>query len=381
MSIDRSGHIDQWRGLSVLAVVAFHANPARFMPDAPISNRFIILLEFCIGRLGPLGVDAFFVISGFLITRLLLNEESQTGSISLKAFYVRRATRILPALLVYVLTVLTMGAAGVTRLGATDGAKAVSFLCNTSLVGCPDQFGQLWTLGIEEQFYLLWPLLLILSGRFRLPLVMMTMIVAAVCSMLPGLVLYDHANNGLSVYCLCSGVLFALSPRFRAVFQATRIPTWILVVPLLLLTPTIREGRWVYGHPVTLLIIPPILVCVVLARDGNVFGPRLSEGLRQIGLVSYSLYLWNWFATWPSSDYLSPAFRALSVLALPFAWVSYLYVERPFIAAGKRWSTAILEKSRGRTLRGWVACRPRPQRYCRTTRQQRGSGGGDARHY
>lgn len=341
MSNERSAYLDQWRGISVLAVVIYHANPDRFLFDTRISPSITDSLELFIARLGPLGVDTFFVISGFLITRLLLKEESLTGSVSLAAFYVRRATRILPAMLAYVLTVLIASAAGLIRAEPMAGVKAVSFLCNTSLVTCAYQFGQFWTLGIEEQFYLLCPLLLVMAGRFRVQLAAMTMVVAAICAMVPSLVVREHYNNGLAVYCLSSGVLFALSERFRTLFEAVkRIPTWILLMPLFLLTPLCSGGSWKFGNPVALLATAPILAAVVLARDGSVFGPQLSEAVRKVGLVSYSLYIWHWFATW---HYVSPMLRGLSVLAIPFTWLSYRYVERPFIAAGQRWSKAIIE--------------------------------------
>jgi len=341
MSNVRSGYIDQWRGVSVLAVVIYHASPDRLLLHTRTPTPITDFLQLLIARLGPLGVDTFFVISGFLITQLLLKEESRTGSVSLAAFYVRRATRILPAMLVYVLTVMAASAAGVIRLEPMEGVKAVSFLCNTSLVTCAWEFGQFWTLGVEEQFYLLWPLLLLLSGRFRVPLAAITMVVAAICAMIPSLVVREHFNNGLAVYCLSSGVLFASSQKFRAAFAPIRrIPAWALLMPLLVVTPLYVDGHWHYGYPVALLTIAPILVAVVLARDGNILGPQLAEGLRKVGLISYSLYIWHWLATW---SFVSPMFRALSVLAIPLAWLCYRYIELPFIAAGRRWSQAIIE--------------------------------------
>jgi peptidoglycan/LPS O-acetylase OafA/YrhL len=353
MSNERSRYIDQWRGISALAVVIYHANPARLLSYTHIPTQVIGLMQLCIVRLGQLGLDTFFVISGFLITRLLLREQDETGSVSLKAFYIRRAARILPAMLSYVLIVMLVSAAGLTRLEPVDGVKAVSYLCNTSFVTCAFQFGQFWTLGVEEQFYLLLPLLLIVSGRFRVPVVALTMIVGATSGLIPSLVVHDHFNNGMAVYCLSSGVLFALSPEFRAAFKAVRIPAWALLIPALF-SPLYWGGHWEFGHPLALLLIAPLLVSIVLARDGNVLGPKLSEGLRKIGLVSYSLYIWHCFAVWPPEDYLSPTFRALSVLAIPFTWISYRYIELPFIAAGRRWSKAIIEARHSASLKAWT---------------------------
>lgn len=340
MSNERSGSLDQWRGIAVLAVVFYHANPLTPLFHAHIPMAIASSVQVCVTRLGQLGVDTFFVISGFLITRLLLNEEDQTGSISLAAFYVRRATRILPAMFLYVLTALAASAAGLTRLEPMEGVKAASLLCNTPLMHCAHSFNHFWTLGVEEQFYLLWPLLLVISGRFRVPLVAITMLVGAICAMIPSLIVRGLYYNGLAVYCLSSGVMFALSPEFRAAFAAVKkIPIWALLI-LLQLFPVYDDGHWNFGYRVAFLIVAPILVSLVLARDGTLFGPRLSEAVRKIGLLSYSIYIWDSFGMWP---YVSPAFKAMSVLAMPFAWISYRYVERPFIALGRRWSTAIIE--------------------------------------
>jgi len=343
MSGQRSGYIDQWRGVAVLGVVACHVTSAQFLPG-PHSLLFNSL-GLIFPKLGPLGVETFFVISGFLITRLMLKEESESGSISLRAFYVRRATRILPAMLFYVLAVQLLGSVGFTRLEPGDGPRALSFLWNTPLLKWSPQFGQLWTLSVEEQFYLLWPLLFVVSDRWRIPLVVIATVIGACCALSSSLVVKFAANNGMAVYCLGSGTLFALSARFRQAFERVRIPMWALLTPLVLLTPLCSvDGSWIAGHPLVLLVTPPILVAVVLARDGNIGGARLSEALRQVGLVSYSLYLWNSFATMTPEYYGSPACRVLALLAIPFAWLSYRYIEKPFIAMGRRWSEAIMAR-------------------------------------
>jgi peptidoglycan/LPS O-acetylase OafA/YrhL len=89
-------------------------------------------------------------------------------------------------------------------------------------------------------------------------------------------------------------------------------------------------------------MLPLLINLAVLARSGSVFAnSRISGALEQIGLVSYSLYLWQGIATWDFDKYSSVEFYWASFLALPFAWISLRYIEKPFISAGHRWSTLI----------------------------------------
>ncbi|MGF7238325.1 MAG: acyltransferase family protein [Frankia sp.] len=152
----RLGGLDGLRALAVAAVVVFHANPG-WLPG------------------GFLGVDVFFVISGFLITRLLLTELAATGALDLVRFYRRRARRLLPALAVVVVTCVVMSALvwrdafGAARVDAVAAALYVTnwwyLLRHQSYfqqIGRPSALTHLWSLGVEEQFYLLWPMALVL---------------------------------------------------------------------------------------------------------------------------------------------------------------------------------------------------------------------------
>jgi len=341
----RSGYIDQWRGLSVLAVIANHL--VLFRSNGWLISGHSHLVHAITNRIslwgvneGMVGVDIFFVISGYLITKLLVREEQQTGRISLKAFYVRRCTRIMPAMFAYIAAVAILALVGLTTMTSLAPLKAASYLCNTRWVECPDQYNTLWSIGVEEQFYLIWPLLLILAGTLRSKFVAVAILVGAICSVIPQLQVRGWINNGLATYCLSCGVLFALSARFRSLFEPLRkVPTAVLGV-LLLVGVSYTITRWATTRPFMLLLLPPLIVATVLARDGRVAGTRISEGLRQIGLVSYSLYLWHGIAMWTPGA--SDTFRALSFLAIPFAWVSYWWIEQPFVRIGHRWSKSII---------------------------------------
>jgi len=124
----------------------------------PIHHRSLGLAES--------GVRIFFIISGFLITKLLLYELESTGRISLKAFYRRRILRIFPAFYSYWLVMLLLNVSGLLVIPGKDLAYAATYTINYVLHR-PWHLGHLWSLAVEEQFYALWPLTLVLLGRRR----------------------------------------------------------------------------------------------------------------------------------------------------------------------------------------------------------------------
>ena len=141
----RIAFLDGWRAVSVFLVMAGHGLGALQVHAAlPID-------------LSRLGVYIFFVISGYVITRLSLAERALTGTFSQSRFMIRRALRILPPLLLYTAAVTILGASGATP--ALSALRALSFTCNMNIpIGsCGFIFGHTWSLAFEEQFYLLFP--------------------------------------------------------------------------------------------------------------------------------------------------------------------------------------------------------------------------------
>ncbi|MEI8334366.1 MAG: acyltransferase, partial [Chloroflexota bacterium] len=151
------------RGIAVLLVVAYHAG-------LPVGGGFV-------------GVDVFFVLSGFLITGLLVRERERAGRIGLVAFYGRRVRRILPAAAIVVAATICVAPLVVSPLDMTrvaaDGASSILSFANIRFAATdldyfapsltPSPFRQFWSLAVEEQFYLLWPALLIIATRFWTP--------------------------------------------------------------------------------------------------------------------------------------------------------------------------------------------------------------------
>ena len=349
----RSSFIDQWRGISVLMVIANHLILFRFKGALSVDKGVTFLskayakvlwfVEIWGVNAGMVGVSIFFAISGYLITSLMLKEEAQRGRVSLSAFYARRVCRIFPALALYIGAVCLLDAVGAIKTAPGDALSASLFLCNTTLVHCGYHFEHLWSLAVEEQFYLFWPLLLVMSSsRARTPLVLAAFVVASGFAVMPSTYAGGWINNGEAFACISAGALFALSPRLRAAFEATkRAPLWIWFVLLVVLLPFART-RWGSLDTLIMLALPPVIVAAVLVRGGSLLpAGRAAGALSRIGLISYSLYLWQAMFSWDAERYLANWFATLSIFAVLAAWLSYQVVERPFIEIGRRWSARL----------------------------------------
>jgi peptidoglycan/LPS O-acetylase OafA/YrhL len=187
MQSDRLPSLDGLRAISIVIVVGAHAVGTFGAPG------WLQPLAFFIN--GSLGVRIFFCISGFLITYLLLQERKHTGLIDLKAFYVRRALRILPAAYAFIAVLAILTAAGLLRLPACNFVTALTFTKNYGCVVLAD--AHLWSLGVEEQFYLLWPFIVAPCSPMR------TMAVAtALCFVAPLSRGLEYVSHSAPIYLL-----------------------------------------------------------------------------------------------------------------------------------------------------------------------------------
>lgn len=148
MHPNRLASLDGWRAVSIIMVLGSHCKFSAGFPD-DLAVPFEWLFD------GDLGVRFFFVISGFLITWLMLNESHRQGRVSLKAFYVRRSLRILPVYCAFLLCVV--GLQFFTRYQQSTLAWFGNLTFTTNFLGSEFTTGHLWSLSTEEQFYLLWP--------------------------------------------------------------------------------------------------------------------------------------------------------------------------------------------------------------------------------
>jgi peptidoglycan/LPS O-acetylase OafA/YrhL len=356
--------IDALRALAVLAVLLYHADVSWMQG-------------------GFLGVDVFFVISGYLITSLLLDEERRTGTVHLGAFWLRRARRLLPA--VFVMLAVTLAYAVVflpDEVAGLRGAAIASFayVTNWFLVfsdqsyfesfGRPSLYRHLWSLAVEEQFYLFWPIVfgagMKLFGRRRVLWGVLAGIAGSTALMW---VLFDPGQDPSRIYYgtdtrlagLLCGVALALiwppgrlrrdvGPRAPALLDAVGTVALLLLVRQLMVTSEFDASLYRGGF-LRISILTAIVLAVAVhpaARLGRVLAFRVGafQPLLWVGLRSYSIYLWHWpvfMITRPRQDIDLEGLPLLALrlaLSLALGALSYRFVEEPIRhGALQRWRT------------------------------------------
>jgi peptidoglycan/LPS O-acetylase OafA/YrhL len=336
----RNARIDGWRGVSIALVVVGHALRYR-LGAAPTPY------EPALAAMAALGVDVFFLISGFLITSILLAEERGQGRIHIAAFYLRRAFRILPAFAAMLAAAVLMGRYGLIDLPEGAAWRSGLFVCNFSGASCSWWLAHTWSLSVEEQFYWVWPAMFLLPAEPR----KMCLMAMVVC--LPVGALYIHASLA-SFEFIAVGAAVALfdeiAPLLRRLATTRLYPAAFVAAlgaALLAEMPGWREiGR---------LSLPPLLALVVFgALSGSGWVARLISWrpAQKVGIVSYSLYLWQQFSLAPLQWVGTPTGAGLflrehagfTVAFAPVAVASYYVLERPLIAVGRRLSSALIAR-------------------------------------
>jgi peptidoglycan/LPS O-acetylase OafA/YrhL len=309
--------LDGLRAISITLVLAGHA-----ITGGPHSFGFRFLFMHA-----DLGVRVFFVISGFLITSLLLNERAQSGDISLRLFYIRRALRILPAFFLFVGCVALLNFFGVTPIPNRLWLYVLTYTVNYSPVSAW-ALVHLWSLSVEEQFYFLWPLVM---KNARLRTCVAVAIIAIIASpfmhaihRLSGMPL---STNGFALRCgpIAMGCLLAMSARSaRSRILSSKFlsdeRSLLFAVILIALLDAIPSNL---GTPsVFLEIINNSLLTICVARlvflpKGAIARILNSAPFVTVGKLSYSLYLWQQL-------FLSPDGSAPIAIPFPFNLVASL---------------------------------------------------------
>lgn len=341
--------LDGLRALSILLVMTLHTLQ-RFS-----LTHHVPLVFFVLGN-GGLGVQIFFVISGYLITTLLLRENEKKRRISLSAFYIRRAFRILPPLYVYICCIAILGYFGrVALVNAHSLLMAFTLTQNYIHLSSPWAFEQFWSLCIEEQFYLLWPGILAFclmryrGDRGKLAAARVALVVACIEPVVR--VLYFHFTvqprhyamfhlmaDGLMFGCL--GALLQGHHRFEVVYRSVTRWPWLLMVLLFVVISGLGvryENYFQLPLGLTLESFAILMWMLWLVRNPDTWlGQVMNQPvIAWVGRLSYSLYLWQTFFLHYESvkvfggNTIFNTFPGNWFSALAVAAFSYYVIEQP----------------------------------------------------
>jgi peptidoglycan/LPS O-acetylase OafA/YrhL len=320
--------LDGLRAFSVLAVILGHTQSAAL--DRVPFNAIV--------RKGELGVNVFFVISGFLITHLLVKELNRSGKISLKRFYFRRSFRIFPPFYAFLLIVILMHLPDVTPALLFDAA---SYTWNYTANAACWILGHSWSLAVEEQFYLLWPLCMVFFGRVKSLWIAIGVVLLSPCVRVASYYAFPSTRTHLPIMThthmdpIMAGCALALmidlklweGLRNKLMHPLSVAASLIFLLGVDTYASKRYEGAYLLtaGFSLDSLAIASVLLFVVF-RHHSWLGRLLNTApLRHLGMISYSLYLWQQVFTGPRTH------------AIPINWLwilicaelSYLLIERP----------------------------------------------------
>ena len=353
--------IDGLRTIAVLSVIIYHAQIVEF------GHTFF--------KGGFVGVDIFFVISGYLISRILLSELFEKGKISFLQFYERRARRILPILFTVFLASFPLAYKYLlpnqfieyaqSILSATFFSSNIFFYFTTTPYGAKDgllqPFLHTWSLGVEEQFYILFPIVLLLAYKFAKNH-LLTIIAVLILISLQYADWQSVKNTQLNFFMLTSrlwelgiGSLLAFYELKYGKVKHELLNQTMPLLGLAMITYSIIFFNNQTPHPSLITLLPTIGTALIILYSVNktdLVGKVLSwKPIVGVGLISYSLYLWHYpifaFARIGDSNGLHNDEKYLLILlTIVLSVISYFLIEKPFrnrqFLNGRKFSAAIL---------------------------------------
>jgi peptidoglycan/LPS O-acetylase OafA/YrhL len=351
VSEGRLKELDGWRAISVLLVLAHHLGSYQYASFMAPHHRVAEFLSHC----GPLGVKVFFVISGFVICRLLLVEESRTGAVSLKGFYIRRMFRILPPYFLGLAAICALLSLQMIVESWRMILVAAVFLYDFRPLAIQSHswfVGHTWSLAVEEQFYLVFPALWVLTrrtGRKQFFLVVFFLLVA--WNLLAAVFDWNRLMSPTiraGFICIACGVLMAIFER-RARTLAMALPGFAVagIGLVLLWHPT--EFFGLKAALYDSIYTPPaiaILLIFSVERKGWLSAFLCWRPVQAVGLTSYGIYLWQQLFTAPAKYYTAlgkPIALCLPLLlvVVPFSW---FFVEKPAMKLGRSMAAQVKQK-------------------------------------
>ena len=329
---DSSGRVpslDGLRGISILLVVLGHLAGTQGFPlgQEQVHAPFV----------ATLGVRVFFVISGYLITRLLLLEQQGTGSIRLGTFYFRRIFRIMVPYYSFLIAVVIAARLGWLHLAPGDLGYALTYTSNYHL-NAGWNLAHTWSLAVEEQFYLIWPAILVLLGVRRAMWVAAAYLAAAPFGRLfvwyfqPALRdgighTFGTCADTIAAGCLLAGAGDWLwkNPRYRALLQSP----WFFLVPLAVVATGVIDERPRIAFTAGALVVNlGVAICV----DRCLRMPS-TRPLVAVGRISYSVYLWQQVFLNRHTPTWATSFPRNLLFVAAAGTVSYFLIEKTSLSA------------------------------------------------
>jgi peptidoglycan/LPS O-acetylase OafA/YrhL len=355
----RLGHrpaLDGIRGLGMLLVIIFHSMTYLVDWYGPYGESVL--------PGAPVAVDVFFALSGFLITSLLLEERRRSGDVSMRNFYIRRGLRLLPVF--YVVLALFCVYVAVSddvgfRTYASSVLKMLTYSSNFFIADdrfLTQWFGQTWSLAIEEQFYIVWPVILVALMAFfrRRPLVIVGLLLTAVLAVVAWrLVLWDQKQLWSDLYYRSdtridqplAGAMLAVMMHFGIVSNRPR--PWIGALGLagwgwITLISSPFQNDYYQVHAPAMLAVSLMVILGVLHAQGPAYHVLAFRPLRWMGRISYTLYIVHvaiYFAVSKHMDGQGDNIQRVvvaNVLAFAATVVLHHLVEAPALRLKDRWA-------------------------------------------
>lgn len=343
----RLASLDGMRGVAIAIVMLGHTSGSE--GGLPWATQLVRFLP------ASVGVQIFFTISGFIITHLLIREHAETGHLTLSAFWIRRAMRILPPLIVMLATLTLMSHAGWIQVSSQSQWASVFFFRNHVPGGWFN--GHIWSLSVEEQFYLCWPLFMAwFLGRRRVS-GLGSLIALAV---LARFFFVQTGRGGWATYSLI-GNLDGLVMGAWAALQLAGISAWperqmlrlarwwFVLLPLVAVANYLTSTRYaLWAVPVQPVIISLLTAAIIrgqLSTNASLLHRFLNlPGLTYLGRMSYSIYLWQQLFLCPIGAW-SVSMTWFTIppwnlgCSLMVGWLSWRFIEVPCAAVRSRMST------------------------------------------
>ncbi|MEJ1239008.1 acyltransferase [Chryseolinea sp. T2] len=331
--------IDGLRAVAVLFVVLSHLSVTRSLTEK--WNQYI---GWFID--GKTGVDIFFIISGFLITLLLLTEREKYGSVNLKNFYIRRVLRIFPAFYCYLGFILILSILGQIEVSSRALLASALYIYNFNISEPNWYVNHSWSLGVEEQFYILFPVFIL---RLKLGQARIAWIISLIVGSAMRALYYKFPEN--SSYFLSGFFLHAdfLATGCYIGFLYSYKRDWLReiskkmtpIIPFIAIAAILLVYSFQY-HPVLDIVLIPlgrtstnlsigiVLIYYIFPRQSPVYDVLNASPMTWLGRLSYSLYLWQQYFISGKDKMISSFPQNLAILFV-VSIASYYLIERPFL--------------------------------------------------